>query len=788
VPISTDDRVAGGADDGAANGADEALGGQQPTAQPASPTQGTAGRTKPSPASQVDLSGVAELKAILRIRPFRRLWAVLGLSSLGDWLGLLATSTFAADHVSGSAAKGAAFGSVIAVRLLPALVLGPLAGVLADRFDRRYTMVVCDLTRFVLFASIPAAGLVTHDPKLIVGWAAIATFVIETVAMLWMPAKEASVPNLIPRARLEAANQLTLATTYGLTPVFAGLLLAGLTTALTSIYTKVGHTYVQPTDVALYFNALTFLATALTVLLGIKEISGRRSGSGERKPSMFREFVDGWAFVGKTALIRGLVLGILGAFAGGGVVVGSGQAYAKSLGGGDSTFFILFAMLFIGLGIGIVAGPRLVGGLSRRRMFGVSIVLAAGSVTILAIAPHLSVAVVGTLFVGVGAGMAFLSGTTLLGGEVDDEVRGRAFAVVQTGTRVVLMLTISVSGFLVGAGGSRELPLPGVAIQISTTRLLLAVAGVLGVVAGLTALRQMDDKPGVPILADLIGSLRGRPLSPAEPKPRRGVFIVFEGGDGAGKSTQVRLLAELLRGQGRDVVVTREPGATTAGERIRTMLLDHDQEPLTPRCEALLYAADRAHHVAALVRPALARGEVVISDRYVDSSLAYQGAGRTLPVDEVSWLSSWATGGLKPDLVVLLDVEPHLGLERLGNRGDADRLESESDAFRERVRYAFLDLASADPNRYLVLDANRSPEWIAAAVADRVAELLPSAGAPAPGAAPTAGDTPDDTAGDGRHHRADEPISTELAELTNATDGLAAPTIDPTKTVKGRSS
>jgi dTMP kinase len=188
VPISTDDRVAGGADDGAANGADEALGGQQPTAQPASPTQGTAGRTKPSPASQVDLSGVAELKAILRIRPFRRLWAVLGLSSLGDWLGLLATSTFAADHVSGSAAKGAAFGSVIAVRLLPALVLGPLAGVLADRFDRRYTMVVCDLTRFVLFASIPAAGLVTHDPKLIVGWAAIATFVIETVAMLWMPA------------------------------------------------------------------------------------------------------------------------------------------------------------------------------------------------------------------------------------------------------------------------------------------------------------------------------------------------------------------------------------------------------------------------------------------------------------------------------------------------------------------------------------------------------------------------------------------------------------------------
>jgi dTMP kinase len=726
---------------------------------------------------------------------------VLGLSSLGDWLGLLATSTFAADHVSGSAAKGAAFGSVIAVRLLPALILGPLAGVFADRWDRRYTMAVCDAIRFVMFASIPAAGLVTSDPKLIVGWAAVATFIIETVAMLWVPAKEASVPNLIPRARLETANQLTLATTYGVTPVLAGLLLAGLTTALTSIYTKIGHTYVQPTDVALYFNAVTFLATALTVLLGIKEISGRRSGTRERKPSMFREFLDGWAFVGKTALVRGLVLGIFGAFAGGGVVVGSGQAYAKSLGGGDSTFFILFAVLFIGLGIGIVGGPRLVGGLSRRRMFGVAIILAAGSVTILAVAPHLSVAVVGTLFVGVGAGMAFLSGTTLLGGEVDDDVRGRAFAVVQTGTRVVLMLTISLSGFLVGAGGSRELALPGVAIQISTTRLLLAVAGAFGVVAGFAALRQMDDKPGVPILADLIGSLRGRPLSPAEPKPRRGVFIVFEGGEGAGKSTQVKMLADLMRGQGRDVLMTREPGATDVGERIRTMLLGSAEgasgaggapgatrsgDVLTPRAEALLYAADRAHHVAAVVRPALARGEVVISDRYVDSSLAYQGAGRTLPVDEVSWLSSWATGGLKPDLVVLLDVEPHVGLARIGSRGAADRLEGESDAFHERVRYAFLDLASADPNRYLVLDANHSPDWVAAAVAERVTELLP-AQPPRPVAADPA-----------------ESITTELAELTGAVDGLAAPSVDPTvelavdpavdqaqvptQTVKGRSS
>src|SRR5262245_35660384 len=127
----------------------------------------------------VDLSGFAALRSILRIRPFRRLWLVLGVASLGDWLGLLATSPFAAAQVHGPAAKGVAFGGVIAVRLLPALVLGPIAGVLADRFDRRYTMVVCDLFRFVLFASIPAAAVVTENSAAVVGWAAIATFAIE---------------------------------------------------------------------------------------------------------------------------------------------------------------------------------------------------------------------------------------------------------------------------------------------------------------------------------------------------------------------------------------------------------------------------------------------------------------------------------------------------------------------------------------------------------------------------------------------------------------------------------
>lgn len=668
---------------------------------------------------------------MLRIRAFRRLWLVLGAASFGDWLGLLATSIFAATQVSGNTAKGLAFGGVIAVRLLPALVLGPVAGVLADRFDRRLTMVVCDLLRFVLFASIPLAALLDIGGGLVVGWAAVATFLIEAITLIWIPAKEASVPNLIPRSRLEVANQLTLITTYGVTPVLAAVGIAVLTRTVQAVSGGPTQGWSDPTQWALYFNSLSRLATALVVFFGIKEISGR-VGQRERgeQQSAIRQFVEGWRFIGKTPLIRGLVLGIFGAFAGGGVVIGTANFFTKSLSAGEAAFYLLFGSIFVGLSVGIGIGPMIVREMSRRRWFGLSIVLASASVLLLAVAVHLSMAILGAVLVGAGAGMAFLAGTTLLGGEVADEVRGRVFAVVQTGTRLVLILAISVSSLLVGVGGSRQLRIADLGISISSTRLLLLAAGVAGIFAGINAFRQMDDKPGVPILADLWGSIRGRPLAPAEPFASIGAFVVFEGGEGAGKSTQVVALADALRQEGREVVVTREPGATDVGERIRELVLDGSSGalPLSPRAEALLYAADRAHHVAAVVRPALARGAVVISDRYVDSSLAYQGAGRTLPVDEVSWLSSWATGGLKPDLVVLLDVEPMAGLARAAARGaGTDRLEAESLDFHERVRDAFLDLAAADPKRYLVLDGSAPVDQLAAAVAQRVGGMLTDA-------------------------------------------------------------
>ncbi|MFC7924967.1 dTMP kinase [Microbacterium laevaniformans] len=204
----------------------------------------------------------------------------------------------------------------------------------------------------------------------------------------------------------------------------------------------------------------------------------------------------------------------------------------------------------------------------------------------------------------------------------------------------------------------------------------------------------------------------------------RGIWVTFEGGDGTGKTTQATRLETWLREQQRTVVRTREPGGTEVGVLIREIVLHHRGE-VAPRAEALLYAADRAQHVATLVRPALARGDVVIQDRYLDSSVAYQGAGRVLDAEQVRDLSMWATEGALPDLTVLLDLDPAVARRRLDAADKPfDRLEAEKSAFHERVREAFLALAAADPRRFLVLDAARSEDELAAAVRDRIRPLL----------------------------------------------------------------
>ncbi|WP_141014744.1 dTMP kinase [Nocardioides sambongensis] len=205
-----------------------------------------------------------------------------------------------------------------------------------------------------------------------------------------------------------------------------------------------------------------------------------------------------------------------------------------------------------------------------------------------------------------------------------------------------------------------------------------------------------------------------------------GVFVCFEGGEGSGKSTQSRLLADRLGAEGHETVLTFEPGDTTVGKELRRIVLSPETGDLDPRTEALLYAADKAEHIATLVEPALARGAVVITDRYVDSTLAYQGAGRTLAVGEVEDVARWATGDLRPHLTVVLDLDPADGFGRFAGR---DRIEQESLEFHQRVRAAFTAMAAADNDHYLVLDARAPVEEVAARIAERVRPLLIQASA-----------------------------------------------------------
>lgn len=208
-----------------------------------------------------------------------------------------------------------------------------------------------------------------------------------------------------------------------------------------------------------------------------------------------------------------------------------------------------------------------------------------------------------------------------------------------------------------------------------------------------------------------------------------GLFIAFEGGDGAGKSTQAARLAEALESRGLKVLRTREPGGTPIGEKLRSLVLDHGHGHIDAHTEALIFAASRAAHAGQVIRPALERGDIVLTDRYIDSSVAYQGAGRDLGTEAVRLLNEWATEGLRPDLTVLLDVDPADGRRRR-TAGDAaeDRLESEADEFHAHIREAFLQLAASRPEAYLVLPAHLDVTELGARILARVDALLASSG------------------------------------------------------------
>jgi dTMP kinase len=682
---------------------------------------------------------------VLSIRPFRRLWIALTLASLGDWLSLLALSALAAK-LGGNAGGAYAVSGVWLTSLLPWIVLGPLAGAVADKFDRRLNMIIGDVVRAVLYITIPINMAVGFANQLV--WIYAVQFVASCASLFWLPAKDASVPNLVPPDKLEQANQISLFSTYGTAPI-AGLLFS----ALAILSTALGHIShyfsTNQVNLSLYFRTAMYLVSALTIYL-LTELRGRPTDKLS-SPSVLKSIWDGWRFLGQSRVVRGIIIGMTGAFAAGGAVVGLGPSYiTKILGGGNTGWGAAFAAIFFGLAIGMFPAMRLVRGFSRRRLFGASIMLAAVPLAITALIPNLVLTIILVVVVGACAGIAYVTGYTVIGLEVDDETRGRTFAFLQSAIRVILFAVIAIAPVLAGgfnalarAVGAANLHVADVTYRDIGYNAVLLLAAVVAVLLGRMSYRQMDDREGVPLMADLGSVFRrmgspfrqdgrhsmnghaasARDAVPAQVPRLPGVFVALEGGEGAGKSTQARLLAIWLRGQGYDVVTTHEPGATKIGMRLRALLLDTAHTGLSPRAEALMYAADRAEHVQAVILPALERGAIVVTDRYVDSSLAYQGAGRQLPQAEIARLNAWATGGLVPDLTILLDLPPLTGLGR--RVSSADRLESEPLDFHQRVRAGFLDLAAADPARYVVISADQPEAEISREIQFRVRELLP---------------------------------------------------------------
>ena len=281
---------------------------------------------------------------------------------------------------------------------------------------------------------------------------------------------------------------------------------------------------------------------------------------------------------------------------------------------------------------------------------------------------------------------------------IRDEFRGRTFASLTVLSRMGLFLSLATFPTLAGVYGTL-----GAGSELGI-RFALASAGIAVALAGLNTRRLLKRyRLSRPQPLTLVPKLK-RP-------PATGFFIAFEGVEGSGKGTQVRLAEEFMRAEGYDVLVTREPGGTAVGERVRELLLDPKTGKLDARTEALLFAASRAQTVHSVIRPALADGKVVICDRYVDSSLAYQGWGRGLGEQDILTLNVWGTQGLFPDLVILLHLEPERGLLR--STDPPDRMELEGQDFHAKVADAYLKIAEEHPERFVVVNADRTPDEIA---------------------------------------------------------------------------
>jgi dTMP kinase len=649
-------------------------------------------------------------RGVLAIPAFRKLWNSMLFSSLGDWLGLLATTAMAQQLSGGSyATANFAIAGVFIARLLPAVFLGPIAGVIADRFDRRRLMFNVDIMRAALYISIPIVN--TYF------WLYTAMILVECLTLFWSPAKEASVPNLVPRDKLESANQVSLLAAYGTAPIAAILfsILTLLSSAIAAISPLIPSNSI---DIALYINSISFLFAAWTVF-GIKEIPKGAAAKSDNSSNVGQSLIQGWKAVSESKIIRGLIIGMVGAFSAAGAVIGLARTFVGDLGGGDAAYGVLFGAVFTGLAIGIAFGPKIFAQFSRRRLFGASLTTSGIFLVLLALISNLVLSVIIVTILGAFSGIAWVTGFTMLGMEVHDEIRGRTFAFVQSLIRITLVAVLAIAPIIAATIGEHRYEFQNLTLDYNGAQITIGIAGLIAVLIGSVSYHQMKDRPNVSLWSDVLAALQGE-LGAITGQNTQGIFIAFEGGEGTGKSTQSKLLAQWLEQEGETVLLSREPGGTELGKDLRKILLGHETGEISPRAEALLYAADRAHHVYSVIRPALDRGEVVISDRYFDSSAAYQGAGRVLNPTEVARISRWATESLYPTLTILIDLPAEIGLGRLQSR---DRLEAESNDFHERVRQEYLQIAMMDPERYFVVDGTQSVEEINTQITARVAEL-----------------------------------------------------------------
>jgi dTMP kinase len=695
------------------------------------------GATAPEQTALVGASRSAYVN-LLRKRGFRGLALSSLLATLGDWIGFLAIIALTQEILGYTRAAAFAVSGVMVARVIPSLLLAPVAGVFVDRWDRKKVMLVAHLGRGAVMVLIPF----TDEILTLI----LATLVIELLAVTFAPAKDAVFPTLVQRSELVLANQINLVVTYGTLPL-AGFVYALLVALANRIAPPDSFLEARPIALPIWFNALMFVVSAaLIATIPMVRHAGGLPRDAAVTPGPWEQLKEGLRFVGRHPVIRSLIVGVMVAAAAAGVVITTGHFFADLLNAGPSGYGILVAFVGTGMLVGLVVTAPLSARIPPERLFAPAIGIAGAALIATAMVPSLLTAVVPAAAMGAGAGVVFIVGYTVLQQRADDRIRGRTFGAFNSGVRLAIFgSTIAVPTVIGVLGRERrmferndegvmELVYPygfgGVRITLIAGGVLAVLGAVLTGRALAKALRR-EAEQGLAL-----------PFEPPAPAPlARGLFVVFEGGDGSGKTTQIRLLRSAVERAGHATTITREPGGTELGERIRAVLLARESAAMSDRTEALLYAAARAQHVAEVIRPALERGEVVLCDRYLDSSVVYQGSGRGLGEVQVAELNRWGTQGLVPDLTVLLDVDPVTGLRRATEVEGPDRLEDAGDDFHRAVRAAYRRLAESDPSRYLVLDATRSVEDLHGVIRDVVLERL------APGHGEASAD--DDDAGAG---------------------------------------